>query len=332
MALLFMDGCSHYSTAAQYAEKWGAYNANYAIPGSTNPRRTGGKHLAVGSYGNASYAVGSVKSTLVAGCAFYTVGLLTGAYPISFMRNGTITVAVRFNANGSISVVSNNESTVLGTTVVDVVTGSAWYYLEFKCTPDNSGDYEVWVNGVSVLAGTGDTQTDSASGVDEIRFSGAQGGTNFTDLYIDDSTQHGDCRIETVMPNAAGTYSQFTPTPSGQNSANVDDAGAIDEDTTYNASNTAGQKDTFDLEDISDISGSVIKGVQLNLTMRKDDAGNRTVTPYLRAGSADYPNAAPVIVADVYRMWKWIYETHPDTDPWDRTNFNALEAGYKLVS
>lgn len=332
MALLFIDGCTHYGTA-DTPLKWQGSFSGVTI-GNTNPRRSGTKHMIGSTASSLSYVLPVAKATLVVGVAFYCTVFDQTVYPfLIFSRGSTFSnVCVQIHADGSISARRGwNPGTVLQQTAPGLVYPDSWYYLEFRATPDNAGSWEVWVNGISVLWGTGDTQDGPASGVDklEVRFPGST--TYLTDWYLDDETMHGDCRIETIMPAGAGYHSQFTPS-AGLNYANVDDAGAIDGDTTYNASNTAGHRDTFILEDISERFGSEIKGVQVNLTVRKDDAGSRVITPLIRANSVDYPHLNGVIVADVYRSWRWLYGSHPDLSPWTRANVNAMEVGYKLVS
>lgn len=339
MALLFVDGFSHYATANLPLKYPVSPNcaAPYGTIVDTFPRRTGGKSFAptgAAFNGGLHRALGSLKQTLAVGIAFRASALGSNYPLIQLSSGGTAQCCLCIEANGSVTVRRPDGSgTILGQSSPALITSGVWYYLEFKALVENAGSYEAWLNGTSILSGSGDTQNASGSGADIVHvFSPFSGnGDRLTDLYIDDSANHGDCRIETIMPSAAGSHAQFTPS-AGENYANVDDPDSIDDDTSYNASNTAGQHDSFAMQDISLITGSVIKGVQLSLTMRKDDAGNRTVTPIFVADDVDYPNADPVIVADEYRLWRWIYEEHPDTTAWTRDNVNAIEAGYKLVS
>jgi hypothetical protein len=90
-------------------------------------------------------------------------------------------------------------------------------------------------------------------------------------------------RIDTVRPTGAGNYTEFGHQGSSNNWDNVDDT-TIDSDSSYNYSNTVGQRDTFDCSNLPVISGSIF-GVQVNMAARKDDAGGRTLRSLTRISS-----------------------------------------------
>jgi hypothetical protein len=128
MALLFVDGCSHYSTAANLAEKWGMSATSVTI-GNTNPRRSGTKHMCLGTYDGPTFSLSSPKATLVVGLAFNMNGFSYASYPfIIFERAGNFaTVCVQLEPNGSITVRRGwNPGTILAQTDPDIVTGNAW--------------------------------------------------------------------------------------------------------------------------------------------------------------------------------------------------------------
>ena len=66
----------------------------------------------------------------------------------------------------------------------------------------------------------------------------------------------GDVRVDTVRPISAGNYSEFSKQGSASNWDNLDDT-TLDSDSTYNYSNTVGQRDTLDCGNLPAITGSI---------------------------------------------------------------------------
>jgi hypothetical protein len=89
-----------------------------------------------------------------------------------------------------------------------------------------------------------------------------------------------------VRPIGAGNYSEFSKQGSASNWDNLDDT-TLDSDSTYNYSNTVGQRDTLDCGNLPAITGGIF-GVQVNMAARKDDAGGRTLRSLTRVSSTDY--------------------------------------------
>jgi hypothetical protein len=142
------------------------------------------------------------------------------------------------------------------------------------------------------------------------------------------NTYLGDVRIDTVRPNGAGNYADFSRQGGATNWENVDDT-LIDADSGYNYSNTVGHKDSFDCANLPSIAGTIF-GVQVSLGARKDDAGSRTLRALTRLASTDYEGSDLAPGTD-YRFFRHIWEQNPNTSAaWTEAQINGAEFGYKV--
>lgn len=170
-----------------------------------------------------------------------------------------------------------------------------------------------------------------------VTFHGAVSATQLDDFYVCDGTGSanldflGDCRVITVLPNAAGDKSEMTLTGTGltQHYQAVND-NPPDGDTTYVSSSTLNQIDLFHFADVS-IAGTV-RGVQISLLARKDDAGTRTMASVVKSAGTEYVGSS-FSLGTGYQYFSDVRETDPATGAaWTVGNFNSAQAGVKLVS
>lgn len=221
---------------------------------------------------------------------------------------------------------------------------NGWVFLEVRVkVHDTLGEVEVRADGAVILSITGiDTRNGGTGVVNRAYFGvGPNGANNSGVAYAYDDTYAvivdgvepqdflGDVRVDTLMPNGAGSQTDFTPL-AGANYQNVDEATA-DDDTTYNSGDTAGQRDLFALDDHPVSAGSVY-GLQVTGTLRKDDAGTRTAHLLVKSG-ATVAASGDIAVGTTYAMPRQIHQQNPDTTAdWTLAEVNALEAGYEVVA
>ena len=329
MAVVFTDGCTHYQTA-DMLYKW--YSSSGTIV-ATNPRRSGSKSI-YGNYGIVTKQLPAIGANTHVGCA-----MRLNSYNYSYIgfstAGGNFNLSVAFNSDMSISVRRGTYygGTILQTSPINVYRYNEWFYLEFGGFIDASaGTYDARINGTSIISNYVGVNT-YGSGTAANLYVTFSAYSQMTDFYIDDAAFHGDCFVATLPIVGAGTYAQFTATGDTDNWKCADDPGAIDNDTTYNASNTVNQIDTFALQDIPSIAGSAIHAVALNATWRKDDPGTRKVTPLYRMNGVNYLGTE-VNMFDNYHQTQEIYETRPDGGgAWVEADlkYPAFEPGYKLT-
>lgn len=341
MALLFIDGCEHYTTAG-HLQKYDATNSTDQTRhtvGTAYGRF--GQGIQYHANGGGGWNQKNIPATdfVVVGQAVRVTATEAGANDpiIALYETGTKHLEVRFTGTGALQVMRNGTNLASGTTII---TGGIWYYIELKAVIHaTTGSFELRINGVTELTQSGvNTSAGGTSVVNKVHWGlggNADGGhaTQFDDIYVLDDAGTvnnnflGDVKVETIRPTGPGFQTNFTPSV-GANWENVDDA-QPDDDSTYNASGTVGHIDTFVLGDLATTAGSV-KGIQVINRWRKDDAGARTARRIVRVGTTNY-EGADVAMSDSFINTADVLEVNPATvAAWSISDVNALEAGYKV--
>lgn len=329
MSLVFMDGFGHYSTS-QLVNKWTQLNG--ATIGSNYNRRGGPGLLLNDDTHYLQKTLSAYYSTLYAGFAFKIASFTNnGRLLFGLYETGTLHTDIRTVTNTG-QIYATRNGTSLGTSTF-ALQANVWYHCQVKITiHDSAGAVEVKINGVTVLNLTGvDTRNGGGGTANQIRFGGAYdgGATYICDFWLDDSEYLGDCRIETLLPSAAGAATQWDAS-AGNNYECVDES-SPNSDTDYVSTDTANEIDTYTFGDLTPSSGTV-KGVQANVWARKDDAGERSIALLARPGSTDRVGDSKAL-GDSYNYYQQIWGTNPDTsNPWAISEVNASEFGVKLVA
>lgn len=220
------------------------------------------------------------------------------------------------------------------------VRAGSYNYLEFQVIfSATAGQMIARLNGVTVLQTAQNINTDpnAAGGADTARVDfGApafgfaifvdtppgglvinnSGQVYVDDLYITDGQGSvnndflGDVKVSALLPNGAGTATQFAVTGAATNWQAVNESPPND-DTSYVSSGTAGQQDLYAYPALTGASGN-IAGVQVNLWARKDDAGTRTIEPLVtNSGRTSTAAGGQVSIGSTYQDWPVIMETNP---------------------
>lgn len=281
--LLFCDGFDHYVTA-DLLKKWTS-NTNSVI--NTSSGRRGSGALTISALGANAQKGFTALATVLVGFAWNTASA-SGFY---LQDLTSVQLQIATSTDGSIKVYRGTGTTnLLGSSAAGVWTFGSYQYIEVKAKIDPTvGTVTVRVNGVEVLNITGaNTRVTTNSYANTLAFVGVAGQVD--DLYICDTTGTvnndflGDIRIDTLLPNADGTYSQFTPNSGTVHYTKVADTAP--DTTSYNAGVTVGNKDTYQFGDLAPVTGS-IKAIQVNTMALKDDAGTKSIAPMIRSGGLD---------------------------------------------
>lgn len=339
MALRFIDGFDHYSIPSQIPLKYTSYNDSGGSSGITTMtgRRSGSTALLFRISSDFVGLTFDPQSTWIIGFGLYMLSTETAELLRFTDSDGTIQAAVSIGNDGTIRVHrgSYSSGTLLATSSnsLPILT---WNYIEVKLTiADSGGNFEVRVNESTWINFTGDTkQSSTLATAVRLQVWGRSSDNAIDDLYVCDSTGSinnsflGDVRVDTVRPIGVGNYSEFSKQGSASNWDNLDDT-TIDSDSTYNYSNTVGQRDTLDCGNLPAITGSIF-GVQVNMAARKDDAGGRTLRSLTRVSSTDYEGASQYVGTD-YRVYRQVIEQNPNTTAaWTESEINTAEFGYKV--
>lgn len=337
MALLFVDGFDHYGNL-DITKKWSSIAGSPSIDASNGRRGTGA--LVAMTSGTGVIRNFTAGDSWRMGCSL-KVGALPGAWASIFTLYdaGSIQSDLRVNPDGTLEV-TRAWFTLTGAVSALALSVGVTYYIEWKLTIADSiaaNSCKVRVNGVdwiTVPAGQ-DLKATSNTTANQLRLgsanpSGSMGGSTYIDdFYVCDasgSTNNdflGDVRVDTLFPNADGTYSQFTCSTGTSHYALVDETAPNTTD--HNESSTAGHKDSYALGNLTALS-STIYGVQLNVAALKDDAGARGLKVGMRSSSTDSVDAGTALTTSQL-YYQRVLETDPATTAaWTESGVNAAEA------
>jgi len=340
MALRFMDGFDAYASA-DLAKKWNSssYSSFLTINSAAGRRGSSGLR-AVGS-STVQYAgvTLNAQSTWIVGLALRAATIPSNALFLSFWDGANFQCEVRLNTTGTLTFLRS--PTVLGTTT-NVISQNVFYYIEVRVLLSTTvGTVDILVNGVSWLALTGqNTQAGPSNTANTIRIgniaaNGSMGQTDFDDVYVCDgsgSAPHntflGDCRVDTLLPNAEGSTQQWTPSTGTSHYTLVDDAAPNTTD--YVSSITPTQRELFGIQDLTAMTGTIY-GVQACLATMKGAEGSRVLRNVVRSGSSDALGSNVSLgTGQLYQLS--LHTTDPATSAaWTESGVNSAQVGAEVV-
>lgn len=310
--------------------------AKYVSPGgSFVPGRLGGSALSIGG-GNSHvrYILSDAPQTIGTGFAFRSSDVTGGVIAFLFDSGLNGQIGLYKTANQGLAIWVNGSFPAASAGFLTF--NNAWCYIEWEVyVHPTNGTSKVWLNGALVIDYTGNTRTSGNSNIQAVQLQRDASTQDWDDWYVYDTnagaitTHQGDCVVYGVLPNAAGTYAEWTPS-AGANYECVDET-PPNGDTDYVSSGTVGQKDSYVFTDLPVFSGA-IKGLTVTTFARKDDAGSRAFAVLTKSGATEVDGATRNINA-TYQGWYETYETDPNTGAeWTRANFNAAEFGAKVIA
>lgn len=358
MALLYSDGFDLQDVPMRWTVTGTASDITYA----TATRLGAGKAATLNAVTNNNASL-SILHALPASASIYAgaaiqVGLesgnnydltanLFGIYTDSgatghlYLRRLSTNSLALYRGDPGSGALYNPSGTVIAATAVGTLDGN-WHYIEMYATISaTSGQVTVRVDGKQVLSFTGNTKNGGTStNIDAIRFRTGRYITSpncvvsIDDFYVCDATGTvnntflGDVRVQSLVPNAAGSSTQLAPTGSANNYANVGEVpynGA-----TYNASPTSGQRDMYGLSDLA-ASTTTVYGLQSVAHMQKSDAGTANAKVALKSGGSLYYDTTQSLSTSAVGYVQ-MREVDPATaTAWTVATANALEAGMEVA-
>ena len=231
--------------------------------------------------------------------------------------------------------------TLLGT-VAGFFNPSTWRWIEVKVViHDSTGSVEIRDgSGAVLLALSGiDTRNAGTSGViDALSFFNMTSSTNrvaLQDLVVWDesgsgmNTWSGETRVDSLVPTAAGTTTQLTPS-AGSNWQCVDELPMAVAD--YVSSSTVGHRDLYTLGNLP-FTPVTVFGVIATAVGSKDDAGSSTLLLPVKSGATTSAGSGSTLELATYKRFRRVFETDPNTSAaWTVSAINALEAGVEVGS
>jgi len=339
MSLLFYDGCDHLDARAEVADKWTF--EDIASVNTTGGRFGGGCYELAPIFDEIYQDITGVTEVF-AGVQVKMPTLGTNEELMLF-KNGTasqIEIEVTGQA-GSIRV-NRGGSVIIDQSAGGVITTDTWHSIEVRVVHSNTvGVVQVHVDGVQVINFSGDTIPASAADIDRIEFRAPTftGNALLDDFYILDTngsapvnTFLGDWKIDTIFPDGDGNYTEFdTTNGSATHALNVDD-NPPDDDTTYNETATANDRDTFTMANLAAITSQVVFSVQ-QVTRAEGISGTSNFQNMFRISASDYNSSSFTTTQNVYLYFLTINDLNPDSAAaWTETIINGLESGVEHIS
>lgn len=334
MSVIFIDGFDHYSSN-EIEEKWDVRSTtfNNQINSSTGQNGSDSWRQTSGNYIQKNF---SNKTQLVFGAWMTFTTQSTSASTI-FQLLQNASEEFRINYNGG-------RLEVYGDGSIRGIADYHWtedveHFIECKVTINEvAGSVEIRADGNTVLSLSSINTGNQA--VNQFRLgqqSGILGTLDWDDFYLFDqsgSTNNdflGPMNIETLLPNASGTNSDWTVLTGPSNYEDVDED-PPDGDTTYVSTNTVGDKDSYNFADLAMTAGT-IHTVQINQYAKKTGIGTRTLNVAVESNATSTTTGTANSLSGDYKFERNTIDEDPDTSSaWSVSGFNAAEFGPHLVS
>lgn len=346
MVMKWLEGFETHTSATQLARKYGTLTGNIAVNAGRVFGNAGGPQTLVAVTPSLGLSTTYIIGFGVRISAQQTV-LNSGAQGIYLEKASTEQCHIEFVNNvGSFEIRILRGGTTIATTA-QAFAYAVWHHFEISLTIDpTTGAYEVRHDEVNILSGTGVNLAGAGTAQADIfamRFSSNVSSTvSLDDMNVKDTTGSknnnflGDFVIEGLLPNAAGTTTQWTnDAGSGANFNNVQDLASTTDEAGAggtNSSDTSGQKDTYNFADLTQIDGS-ITAVQVGVQLAMAAAGSRNVKIKYRDDGGTEADVATVTVAStVYDEFVAVMDQNPAVPAdWDVTDINGGQFGVEVA-
>lgn len=358
MSLIFVDGFEGYNAAAGlvaasgttrwasfYEDGWGG---SVTINSSTyrTTQVTAGNsrslYITAGQVGGA-FAILTLPGLqeFFLGFGVRLTNLPADRTLLSFYQTSSASqgIAINVSASGQLQVYIPNGSTRPGTilaTGAQSLSLHVWYYLEVRVLRGGAGVgvIEVRVNGATEINITTNTTTGITQFNNVIFCPGGNYSyaAYFDDLYICtpsgavNNTFLGPTSVYSLLPDGAGSSTQFTPNGAATNWQCLTEATA--DTTTYVQTSDVGNKDFYTIQDlpsgISSIYGVMVK-------TRNNAVGVASaVIQSLKNGTDTLSSSSTAVTAGSWVMSGSVFETAPNGGAWTKTALDDSEAGIEL--
>lgn len=336
MSIIWIDGFDLYNTTTT------SLGARYTTTGS--PSFTAGRFAGncLQWSANAGFSMDwsfTATDTMTLGCAFQVPsGVISsagaGGILFQFRASTTVIANISITNTGKIQFCqgSSGSANILATSGTTLIGAATWHYLEVAWTRNaTTGSVNIYIDGI--LVGSASGVNTGASSIDNVNLPDIAGsGTmKYDDLYFkNDTTALGDSRVDVLYPAADTAQKQWTPDTGTANFSRVNST-TYDNDTTYVADATVGDKDLYTVGSLPSTPASIF-AVQTTMCARKDDATTRQIRANLKSGVTTH-NGPAVTMAATYAVSTDIMATDPNTSAaWTPTNVNAIQIGPEVVT
>lgn len=335
MSILLLDGVDHYANATDLSY------SGFSIGGAPA--------FVTGRYGRGSALslpadIDSVQMEFASANEVYTgfclklTGISTSTLQIFALLEASFSqLSLYVLPSGHLSIYrGDNDRLGVASSKGRLVKGTSYYIELYAKIHNGVGQYEVWVDGVSVMAQTNvDTQDTGTALVDSMVFIGSTDiGPVSDDIYVVDTTgsapyntRLGEIEVDTLRPNAAGASTDWSPS-AGANYAAVDDP-TPDAEATYVDAVAIGDTDHYNFSNLA-VEYDTIFGVQIKALAKTTGTGNlqnQVISNSVEAAGVTYA------LTTSYVYYTNLFLEDPDTvAAWDFNAVNAMQAGVEVIA
>lgn len=344
--MLWWDGFDAYTGTNEWDEMYtvdnsgtrAVYGAGEGTVGSSYSRHSTGNGLYINNTNRMpNIALGGNFGEVIVGVSMRELHTTTTFNRFQFWDGTTLQVYIRWDYNDRIFRAYNGDGTLLGaSSAIPYGLNNSVGYVEVRVLFSATvGEVEMRFNGnPSPIMNLTNKDTINSANTTCNTLSFGAGPCYLDDLYVcrgDTGDFLGDVRIESLVPTGNGNYSQGT----GSDGNSTDNYLLVDEtdpneDTDYVSFDTAAEKDSYALANMTQTAGTVY-GVGSMIRARKDDGGTRTMRPLFRLSGTDQAGTA-FTLSTSYLYWKEFFTTKPGGGAYAVADVNNLEGGVELVS
>jgi hypothetical protein len=333
MSMIHLDGFD-YLTTGNFVMKWDNAASGMNIVGGIYGK---GKALNISSLTVVTKTVPANTTGMVGFHIF--VGSLVAQKIFTFMDAGTTQVDLRIDTSGGLFF-TRNGTTIGSTSTIKLNTTNQWYWIEVQVTIDGSaGVANLYINGVSALAQTGlVTNATSHLTFNQVGIIGTNGIgiTNVDSFHYWDTTAgdvsgfpYGEHIIDMTLATGVGGATSWTNSGAATNFGCVNEANE-DGDSTYVATNTSNNIDTYAFANLSETAGT-IGTIAVNAIARADD-GMSHVMQLAVNSTGTSTTSSNVSPGASYNNYQAFFGTDPHTSSaWTIAGRNAAFFGEKLI-
>lgn len=336
--ILFTDGFDLYNISYGMATNGGDWRSISGGSDTWNAGRFGGQ-----AWNHFSHDIGSplwtAQSALCVGLAFETTNIAALAaanlwYMLSGGDNTTSNRQLAWGVNASGQPFVTNGTTTWTAAMGTPLANNNWYYLELCVHSFNAstGSFDLYCEGINVLSKTNVNTNPVASGTCDricLKSENTVATVLTDDLYVNDGTALGPCRIDTLRPSsdASVTWSHN----SGTNNFSRVNETLVDGDTSYVFDSTVNDQDLYGIGSLP-VTPTNIWNVQHRYVARKDDAGTRQVAGVVKSGTTTNVETTQTMNSS-YQTFRNQYNTDPNTSAaWGASAVNSLQIGQKTIA
>jgi len=209
---------------------------------------------------------------------------------------------------------------------------TSWKHIGIALVVGSSGTLTVKIDDNIVINNvTGDFLGGAIASIAKVYFESGGGRTVWDDLVVQDASGAllgSGIHCVASFPTAAGDSTQFTPS-AGSNWQNVDETDPND-DTDYNSSSVAGNRDLYNITNLPAFTGNVL-GADVWMRARKDNGGTEQLKTAIKTNSVVYYGPTENL-ANSYAMYRKQYLVNPNTGiAFTQAEANALQIGAEVV-